>query len=107
MSADPEPMLVDRELSWLSFNARVLQEAQDPTVPRYDRLKFLAIYSSNLNEFFRVRVAWLRSLLRLKKRAVDRLGIQPEELLGRMHDVVSDQQEQSGATLQNNILTWL
>jgi len=107
MSADPEPMLVDRELSWLSFNARVLQEAQDPTVPLYERLKFLAIYSSNLDEFFRVRVASLRSLLRLKKRAVDKLGIQPEELLARIHEVVSAQQEQFGATFRNDILPLL
>ncbi|MDX1798757.1 MAG: hypothetical protein R3255_08915, partial [Candidatus Lokiarchaeia archaeon] len=53
----------DRELSWLSFNYRVLQEAKDKSIPLYERIKFLAIYSSNLDEFFRVRVASLRSLL--------------------------------------------
>jgi polyphosphate kinase len=57
----------DRELSWLSFNHRVLQEAQDSTVPLHEKIKFMAIFSSNLDEFFRVRVAALRYLLTLKK----------------------------------------
>ncbi|NNE90683.1 MAG: polyphosphate kinase 1, partial [Verrucomicrobiales bacterium] len=54
-----------KETSWLSFNARVLQEAADPSVPLMERLKFLGIYSSNLDEFFRVRVATLRRLVSL------------------------------------------
>ncbi|MGB3619660.1 MAG: polyphosphate kinase 1 [Catalinimonas sp.] len=56
---------IDRDLSWLYFNGRVLHEAGDDRVPLVERLRFLAIYSSNLDEFFRVRVATLRSLLRL------------------------------------------
>ena len=55
-------MLLDKELSWLSFNERVLQEAEDVSVPTLERLKFLAIYSSNLDEFFKVRVANIRRL---------------------------------------------
>ncbi|MEM0970411.1 MAG: polyphosphate kinase 1, partial [Verrucomicrobiota bacterium] len=54
-----------KEVSWLSFNARVLQEAQSPDVPLLERLKFLGIYSANLDEFFRVRVATLRRLIKL------------------------------------------
>ena len=54
-----------KETSWLSFNARVLQEAGDPEVPLFDRIKFLGIYSSNLDEFFRVRVATLKRLASL------------------------------------------
>lgn len=54
-----------KETSWLSFNARVLQEAADPSVPLYERIKFLGIYSSNLDEFFRVRVATLQRLASL------------------------------------------
>lgn len=54
-----------KETSWLSFNARVLQEAGDPEVPLFERIKFLGIYSSNLDEFFRVRVATLKRLASL------------------------------------------
>ena len=58
---------IHRDISWLSFNYRVLQEAKDPNVPLMERIKFMAIYSSNLDEFFRVRVANIRNLLRVGK----------------------------------------
>ena len=56
-------LFTPRELSWLSFNARVLQEAGDETVPLIERLRYLGIFSSNLDEFFRVRVAEVRRLI--------------------------------------------
>lgn len=104
MAKKDEHTYFDRELSWLSFNARVLQEAADPNVPLFERLKFLAIFSSNLDEFFRVRVASLRSLLRLKKKATSKLGLKPRELLEQIHDVVSGQQDRFGTILRGSIL---
>lgn len=101
---DTSPQYFDRELSWLSFNARVLQEAQNPEVPLFERLKFLAIFSSNLDEFFRVRVAALRSLLRLKKKKVQKLDFDPAALLQHLLAAVGAQQEAFGATLREDIL---
>lgn len=83
-----------KETSWLSFNARVLQEAADPSVPLYERIKFLGIYSSNLDEFFRVRVATLRRLALLgdEWRRLDLPD--PNQTLRRVRDLVSQQGEE-------------
>ena len=70
---------LDRDISWLNFNYRVLQEAKDPNVPLYERLKFLAIYSSNLGEFFRIRVANHRNLKRLGKKTKSKLSQKNED----------------------------
>lgn len=86
----------NRELSWLSFNHRVLQEAKDPSTPLYDKIKFLAIFSSNLDEFFRVRVASLRSLLDLKKKTQKELKFDVEKLLEKLHKTVVKMQEEYG-----------
>ncbi len=94
----------NREISWLSFNYRVLQEAKDKSNPIYERIKFLAIYSSNLDEFFRVRVASLRSLLRLKKKSTDKLDFEPAELLKQIHLIVNKQQEEFGEIFRNQII---
>jgi polyphosphate kinase len=93
-----------RDLSWLSFNHRVLQEAKDPAVPLLERLKFLAIYSSNLDEFFRVRVANVRNLKKLGKKTKAALDFDPGELLRELHVLVNRQQEEISAIFEQQIV---
>lgn len=78
----------NREVSWLSFNARVLQEAEDPAVPLLERIRFLGIFSSNLDEFFRVRVATVKRAIKLGKKAEKILGNDPREILDHIHNIV-------------------
>jgi polyphosphate kinase len=93
-----------RDLSWLRFNARVLQEAQCPTVPLLERLKFLAIFSANLDEFFKVRVATLRRLVKLKKKTRTQLQAKPKRVLAEVLTEVQRQQEEFGRTFREQVL---
>ena len=92
MNLKDPALYLNRELSWLDFNQRVLEEAQDKTLPLMERLKFLSITASNLDEFFMVRVA---SLLRKENAAPDASGLTPEAQLTaisqHIHDVVARQ----------------
>lgn len=83
---------IHRDISWLSFNYRVLQEAKDDNVPLFERLKFLAIYSSNLDEFFRVRVAQHRKLIRVGKKTKSQLDYRPKDVLKEIHRIINAQQ---------------
>lgn len=80
-----------RDISWMSFNARVMQEAKDPSVSLFDRLKFLGIFSNNLDEFFRVRVASLRRMALLSKAAKVGLEEDPVKTLDKIMSVVLEQ----------------
>ena len=94
----------ERDLSWLAFNERVLQEAKDPRVPLLERVKFLAIYSSNLDEFYRVRVASLRSLVKLKRTDRAALEIPAEKLVDRINRKALKQQQEFGALYRGKLL---
>ena len=91
---DYQKRYISRELSWLAFNQRVLQEAEDPAVPIIERLKLLGIYSSNRDEFFRVRVASLKRMLNLKKEAQDIFLGLPKAILAQVDKEVVSQQKQ-------------
>ncbi len=95
---------VHRDISWLSFNYRVLQEAKDPAVPLLERLKFLAIYSSNLDEFFRIRVANIRNLKKVGKKTKAELDFVPRDLLKDVHQIVNQHQEELSQIFENQIV---
>lgn len=93
MAAQKKKTIV-RDISWLSFNARVLQEAADPTVPLYERIRFLGIHSSNLDEFFRVRVATLKRMTAIGKTQKMHLEENADEILDEIQRTVIHQQQE-------------
>jgi len=97
-----EQRYIDREKSWLAFNARVLQEAADDTVPLLDRLRFLGIFSNNLDEFFRVRFAAIRRLS-LSGISGEKYfgGISAQQLIKDITEIVIQQQSESLRILNN------
>lgn len=94
----------NRDLSWLSFNYRVLLEARDPSLPLYERIKFLAIYASNLDEFFKVRIASIQSLQLMKKKKRKQLSYLPSTLLQEVNEEVNRQLDEFGQIFTKTIL---
>ena len=93
---------INRELSWLDFNARVLQEAADPKVPLLERLRFIGIFSNNLDEFFQVRYATVQRIVQSQKSGKRVFGGQDAtELLTLITKKVIDQQKESAQILEN------
>ena len=86
----PEDRFLDRELSWLQFNERVLQLATDPAVPMLERARFLSIFSSNLDEFFMVRVAGLKRRIAAGLATRTASGLEPRELLREITDAAHE-----------------
>ncbi|MDB5262511.1 MAG: hypothetical protein JWQ14_1792 [Adhaeribacter sp.] len=101
---EKDKKIFNRELSWLAFNHRVLQEAKDPGVPLLERIKFMAIFSSNLDEYFKVRVATLKRLIKLKRKTLQKLREDPAQELDNILEEVTRQQHELGEIFRNHIL---
>src|SRR6266403_3748500 len=81
---------INRELSWLEVNRRVLEEAQDPTQPLIERVKFLCIFSSNLDEFFEIRVAGIKQQIESETSDVAADGLSPTETFNQIQRVAHE-----------------
>ena len=101
MPKHSEMPYLNREISWLSFNERVLQEASDASTPLLERLKFLGIFSNNRDEFYRVRVATVKRLSKLGAKAKLIYGDDPVQLLKNLQHRVIQQQEQFESIYKN------
>ncbi len=95
------PKLIHREISWLSFNERVLQEAQDNSVPLVERIKFLGIFSNNLDEFFKVRVATIKRMIDYQQGSKTIEGEKPKKLMSMIQKKVLQLQNKFEYTFQN------
>ncbi|MEX0806158.1 MAG: hypothetical protein WD688_22985 [Candidatus Binatia bacterium] len=106
-AADENELLINRDLSWLEFNRRVLEEAKDPRVPLLERLRFLAIFSSNLDEFFMVRVAGFKRQAASETQRFDSDTIDPAAVLTAISQRVHQLTEEQHACFLDQILPQL
>ena len=101
-----ETRLFNRDLSWLKFNERILMEAEREAVPLLERIKFLSIFSSNLDEFYRVRMPVLLALEKLSGKTDNDIHIEAD-LLNSANNLISDQQQRYGKALKQHIIPQL
>ncbi len=98
-------MYHNRDISWLGFNRRVLEEAADPSVPLLERVKFLSIYSSNMDEFFRVRYPVLSFYSTLKEKTLNKIVTHPDrKLVEKVQQIVAKQLDEFGYIINNQLL---
>ena len=97
---------INRELSWLEFDRRVLEEAQDPAQPLIERVKFLTIFSSNLDEFFEIRVAGIKQQIESETSDVGPDGLSATELFDRIQKTVRPLVGTQYALWKNELLPW-
>ena len=100
-------LFISRELSWLDFNSRVLDEAFCPANPLLERLKFIAIFSSNLDEFFMVRIAGLRQLVKMEQNLPDPAGNRPADQLAAARRKIERLVKRQYSCLHDEILPGL
>jgi len=105
--SESTPLFFNRELSWLEFNRRVLEEAMDPSVPLLERLKFLCIVSSNFDEFFQIRVAYVKRQILSGNQVNCPSGLRPSEQLDRIRKEVREIVDLQYRTLYEEILPGL
>lgn len=92
LESNPKKNIINREISWLHFNGRVLQEAIDPATPLIERIKFLGIFSNNRDEFFRVRVATLNRIVKIEQKDPQTAN-EAKLLLSQIKDIVNEQEK--------------
>ncbi len=104
MAEDNKYVFLNRDLSWLSFNHRVLMEAADKTVPLYSRISFLSIFSSNLDEFFRVRMPSIFAFTSIESKKISIAEEYPKDLVQQVQTTVHQQLEEFGRILKQQII---